>query len=66
MPSTRFYLVFWSIIALFSGIITTFYYKNLLLALASFGVLAFINGTAWANFQLHLKVLHNTLLNAME
>jgi len=66
MPSTRFYLSLWSLIALLSGIITAFHYKNLLLCLAALGILAFINGTAWANFHLHLKVLHNTLLKAME
>ena len=66
MPSTRFYLAFWSLIAVLWGLIMVFHYKSLLLGLASIGILAFINGTAWANFQLHLKVLHNTLLKAME
>lgn len=65
-PSTQFYLGFWSIIALLSGIITAVHFKNLSLCLASFGILAFINGTAWANFHLHVKALHNTLLKAME
>ena len=66
MPSTRFYLAFWSSIALLTGVITTLHYENLSLGLASLGILAFINGTAWANFHMHVKVLHNTLLTAME
>ena len=66
LPSTRFYLAFWSLITVLSGVVAAIHYKNLLLGLASAGILTFINGTAWANFQLHLKVLHNTLLKAME
>jgi hypothetical protein len=66
LPSTRFYLAFWSLMTTFSGIAMAVYYKNFLLWLASFCVLVFINGTAWANFYLHLKTLHDTLLKALE
>lgn len=66
LPPTRFYLVFWSVVILLSGTILAVYYSNFLLWLASVAILGFINGTAWANFKLHWKPLHNTLVRALE
>lgn len=66
MPSTRLYLGFWSLVIFLSGVILGIYYKNFLLWAASMAILIFINGTAWANFKLHRKPLHNALLKALE
>jgi len=65
-PSTRFYLIFCSLIILISGAIVGFFYKNILLWLASLAILTFVHGVAWGNFKLHRRPLHNTLIKALE
>jgi len=66
MPSTRFYLVFCSLIILLLGALTAFYSKNILLCLVALASVAIIHLIAWANFKLHRKPLHNMLLEVLE
>ncbi len=66
LPSTRFYLTFWTLIIVLSGAAAAFHYGDLRVGLASLGILVLIHGIAWANFNLHFKALHDTLLKALE
>jgi hypothetical protein len=66
MPSTRFYLLFFSLITLLCGAFAAFAYKNVLLCFAAAGVIGVIHVIAWANFKLHRKPLHNQLLEVLE
>jgi hypothetical protein len=66
MPSTRFYLLFWSVVILLSGLAAAFFYRNILFCLVAIASIALINGIAWANFKLHRKPLHNLLLEVLE
>lgn len=66
MPSTRFYLLFCSLLILGSGAIAAFFYGNILLTLVAVGSVALIHTVAWANFKLHRKPLHNMLLEVLE
>ena len=66
MPSTRFYLLFGSLVILLLGALTAFYSKNIFLCFASIASVALIHLIAWANFKLHRKPLHNVLLEVLE
>ena len=66
MPSTRFYLLFCSLVIMLLGALTAFYSKNILLSLVALASVALIHLIAWANFKLHRKPLHNTLLEVLE
>ncbi len=66
MPMTRIYLVLWSAIALISGLILGFYYKDVFLALTAVGILILIHSIAWANFRLHHKPLHDIIFNVLQ
>jgi hypothetical protein len=65
MPVTRMYLILWTIITFASGIFLTTYYLNILLGLASVGIIALIHGIAWANFKIHLKPLHDVIFEVL-
>lgn len=66
MPSTRFYLLFCSLIILLVGAVTAFYSKNIWLCLVAILSVILIHLIAWANFKLHRKPLHNMLLEVLE
>ena len=66
MPMTRMYLILWSIIVVISGVLLSFYYRNLLVGLASAGIIALINAIAWANFKIHRKPLHEVIFKLLE
>src|SRR5688572_13595010 len=65
MPITRMYLSLWTVIAFISGIFLAIYYTNILLGLASLGIIALIHGIAWANFKIHLKPLHDIIFKVL-
>lgn len=66
MPMTRIYLILWSAIALLSGVILGFYYKDVYLVLTAVGILIVIHLIAWANFRLHHKPLHDIIFNVLQ
>jgi hypothetical protein len=66
IPSTRFYLLFCSLIILLIGALTSFYSKNIWLSFVAIGSVVIIHLIAWANFRLHRKPLHNMLLEVLE
>ena len=66
MPSTRFYLLFCSLVILLVGALTAFYSKDILLCVLALASVVLIHLIAWANFKLHRKPLHNMLLEVLE
>ena len=66
MPSTRFYLLFCSLIIMLCGALAAFVYKDVFLCLVATGAVVLIHVIAWANFKLHRKPLHNQLLEVLE
>ena len=66
MPSTRFYLLFCSLIILLMGALTAFYSKNIWLCFLAIMSVLLIHLIAWANFKLHRKPLHDMLLQVLE
>lgn len=66
MPSTRFYLMFCSLIIILCGGFAAFLYKNILPCLLAAAAVGIIHMIAWANFKLHRKPLHNQLLEVLE
>jgi len=65
MPATRMYLILWGVIVFVSGVFVAIYYNDVLLWLASIGIVGLINGIAWANFKLHLKPLHEVIFRLL-
>ena len=65
MPATRMYLILWTIITFVSGIFLSIYYLNILLGLASVGIIALIHVIAWANFKIHLRPLHDVIFEVL-
>jgi hypothetical protein len=65
MPVTRMYLILWTIITFVSGIFLSIYYLNILLGLASVGIIALIHVIAWANFKIHLRPLNDVIFEVL-
>lgn len=65
IPSTRMYLVAWTLITLVTGIFLGIHHNNIMLGVTSIVIIALIYGIAWANFIIHHRPLHDIIIRVL-
>lgn len=64
-PSTRMFLIFWSLLIFLIGLVTAHQYQSVIYLLAALLILAFIHWVVWSNFKIQLKLTREALLKIL-
>ncbi len=64
-PSTKMFLMFWSLFVLFAGILLSYQYKTPTHSFLAIILLGFIHWVVWSNFKIQLKITRQSLLDVL-
>lgn len=66
LPTTRLFLVFWTLLILLGSVVVTFQYQRAYYALIGAAILTFLHAVAWGNFHLQRKIARERLLQMLQ
>ncbi len=64
-PSTRMFLIFWSLLILLIGLVAAHQYQSVIYLVAAVLLLGFIHWVVWSNFNMQLKLTREALLKIL-
>lgn len=66
LPTTRLFLVFWTLLILLGSVVVSFQYQRAYYALIGVAILAFLHAVVWGNFHLQRKIARERLLHMLQ